>query len=367
MTRVFHLASDLGPNAAAKQLSLVVPALPADRFAQAVGVLGSGQPFGGPVAAAGIDLVRLPLRHAIDANGLLAVARTVRTFRPDVVHAWGPLAARASALLSLPRVGLTPAPPVVVSGCTGAEPGSAGWFTRRVLKRAAAVTATSVAEADRVRTAAGVVATRIPPAVGPTPTPPDRSAFRQSLAIPEDARIVMAAGRFEIASGMKTAAWAFDVLKYTAPDLFLVLVGDGPDRERVARFSRAIGFDDNRVRFAGSRPDAAALVGLADVAWVTHARGGVNFALEAMAAGVVVIALHNPDLAEVIRDGATGRLVPAGDRVRLAAVTDDLLGDPSARERLRAAGRAEAETRFAVGPVVERFAAVYHDVTKAGR
>ena len=97
MTRVFHLASDLGPTAAAKMLSLVAPALPKDRITQEVGLLGPGEPFAQVLVAAGLDVTRLPVRHAIDLTGLAAVGRAVAAFRPDVVHAWGPFAARVAA------------------------------------------------------------------------------------------------------------------------------------------------------------------------------------------------------------------------------------------------------------------------------
>jgi glycosyltransferase involved in cell wall biosynthesis len=357
MTRVFHLAADLGPSAAAKQLSLIAPALPADRFAQAIGVLTPGGPFTGAMAVAGVELLRLPVRYVIDATRLAAVRRAVAAFRPDVVHAWGPFAARVAVVLRTPAT--------VVSGCGSAGTGLTGWLTRKALRSARAVTAATPAEAVRIREAAGVAATVIPPAVLPPPPPPDPGAFRKEFGIPEHGRLLMSAGGFDAAAGLRTAVWAFDILKYADPAVYYVLFGDGPERGRVSRFSQAVGFDDDRVRFAGSKGYVAEVIGLSEVAWVTHLRGGVNIALEAMAAGVPVVAFHNRDLAGVIEDGVTGRLVPAGDRIRLAAATTDLLENPAERSRLGAAGRAAAEARFAPGPVVDRFAALYHDVTSA--
>lgn len=359
MTRVFHLASDLGPTAAAKQLSLVAPALPKDRFTQAVGLLGQGEPFAEPLAAAGLDVSRLPVRHAIDLTGLAAVGRAVAAFRPDVVQTWGPFAARVAAVLRLPNL--------IASGCGAPGAGLSGWLTRRALRTARAVTVTTQAEADRIHSATGVAATRIPPAVAPAPPPPDPAAYRKALGIPDAARLIVTAGGFDAVSGARTAVWAFDILKYADPGVRLVFFGDGPEHARVARFSRAIGFEDHRVHFVGRRAGVAAAVGLAELVWVAHLRGGVNLALEAMAAGVPVVAVQNRDVAEVVADGETGRFVPAGDRIRLAAVTTDLLDDPAERSRLGAAGRVAASGRFAVRPVVERFAGLYHDVTTAGR
>jgi len=346
MTRVFHLASDLGPTAAGKQLSLLVPGLAAAGFTPAVGVLGEPTPFAGAVAAAGVPVLRLPIRHALDANGAAAAARAVVGFGPDVVHAWGPAAVRVCAALRLAGRVTGVRPGVVVTGRGGRPPGDVGRLAWRAVAPAAW--------------------TDLPLAVAPAPPPADAAEFRRAVGVPDSARLVVAAGRFDAASGLKHAVWAFDVLKYAARDVYLVLVGDGPERGRTARFSRAIGFDDDRVRFAGTRPDLPAVFGLAEVAWVTHQRGGANVALEAMAAGVPVVGFDTPAVASVVDDGATGRLVPPGDRVRLAAVTGDLLDDPAARARLGAAARAAA-ARFPPGVVVDRFARIYHDVIPGGR
>jgi glycosyltransferase involved in cell wall biosynthesis len=359
MIRVFHLVGTLGPIAAAKQLSLIAPALPRDRFTQIVGLLGPGEPFANVLTASGVELIRLPIRHAIDMPRLVAMQQAIAAMRPDVIHAWGPLAARVAFLLGRPAA--------VVSGCGVIETGLAGWLTRRALHAARAVTAMTQAEADRIRESANVSATIIPPAVACVTPQPDPAVFRKSLGLPESARLIITAGGFDTNSGELTAVWSFDILKYADPTVHLVLFGDGPDRKRIARFSKSIGFDDDRVRFAGPWADVAAAVGLAEVAWVTHRRGGVNLALEAMAAAVPVIAVHNRDLSEILEDDVTGKLVPAGDRIRLAAVTNDLLNAQEERIRLGKAGQAAVVGRFAPVAVVERYAALYDDVKTLSR
>jgi glycosyltransferase involved in cell wall biosynthesis len=178
---------------------------------------------------------------------------------------------------------------------------------------------------------------------------PDPAEFRRAHDIPADARLVIAAGE------LRAAVWAFEVLKYPTPDLYLVLAGNGPERGPAERFARALGFDDYRVRFTA---DVPAALGLADVAWVTSPRGGVTSALEAMAAGRPVVAAHTPELAEVVEDGVTGRLAPPADPVRLAAVTAELLGDPDQARRLGAAGR-ERAGQFPVAAASDRWSRLY--------
>jgi glycosyltransferase involved in cell wall biosynthesis len=361
MPGLFFLASDLGPSGAAKTLALVVPAL-AERYRVAVGVVGRpGGPFDAALAEAGVPPVPLPVRGPFDIGGLRGTRKWVRAFGPHVLHALGPAAVRLAPFLAHPGAGNPKPCPIVASAVDHPGGGPRGWWTRRMIRGADRVVAATRAEADRYRLL-GVAAERvevIPPGVPPAPPAPDPAAFRKALDIPEDGRLVIAAGGFDPTAPLRSAAWAFDVLRYTLPDVYLVLVGDGPERSRTERFARGVAFDDYRVRFAGPRSDVPALLGLAEVVWVTHARGGVHLALEAMAAGKPVVAADTPELAEVVEDGVTGRRVPAADRVGLAAVTSELLADPALAGRLGAAGLARVAERHTVSGMADRYARLY--------
>jgi glycosyltransferase involved in cell wall biosynthesis len=361
MPGIFFLASDLGPSGAAKALALVVPAL-ADRYRVAVGVLGKpGGPFDAALVEAGFSPVPLPIRGLLDAGGLREARKWVRAFGPHALHAIGPTATRLAPLMTRTGAANGKPRPIIVSAADDPGGGLRGWWTHKILRGVARVVAATHAEAIRYGQL-GVPAERvevIPPGVPPAPPAPDPVAFRKALDIPNGARLVMAAGGFDATSGLRSAAWAFDVLKYPVPDVYLVLVGDGPERIRTERFARSLALDDYRVRFAGVRSDVPALLGLAEVVWVTHARGGINFALEAMAAGKPVVAADTPDLAEVIEDGVTGRLVPPEDRIRLAAMTSELLADPVLAGQFGAAGRARAAERHSVSEMTDRYALLY--------
>jgi glycosyltransferase involved in cell wall biosynthesis len=174
---------------------------------------------------------------------------------------------------------------------------------------------------------------------------------------------IAAVGNFDRHSGLRTAVWAFDVLKYVSPALWLLLIGDGPGREAVDRFGRALGSDDYRVRFAGHCPNVPALLAAAAVTWVTHDRGGLSVAAESLAAGTPVIAFRTPDTESVIDHGTTGILVPHGDRVGLATATADFLLDRLEDLcRLGEAGKRVAAERFAVGPLATATAAAYAEL-----
>jgi glycosyltransferase involved in cell wall biosynthesis len=321
MTRVFYLMSERG--AAGPR-----GALPGDRFA---------------------------VERGCAADGFRKLRASLTRFAPDVLHAVGPAAARFARLL-------TRRAKVVASGVE-----EAGWFTRRALRSADRVVAATHAEAARYH-ALGVPRERtvvIPPGVDAAPPPPDAVAFRRAWDIPDSGRLIIAAGRFDASAGLRSAAWAFDVLKYAAPDAYLVLVGAGPEREPIEQFARSLGFDDYRVRFTGWRDDLPALFGLAEVAWVTHERGGLSVALQALAAGRPVVAAHTPELAEVIENGVSGRLVAPTDRVGRAAVTRELLNDPVAARQLGDAGRDRAVKQHAAEAATGRYAELYEELASS--
>lgn len=358
MHTVFFLASDLGATAGAKQLARLAAALPRDRFAAQVAVLGGADgPAADALRDAGVVVRPTPVRHGIDVGGLRAVRRAVAAANPTVVHAWEPLAVRVSRLVGRP----------VVASAAAADPGGGprGWLTLRGLRGAARVIASSWAEAERYRRlgVSGDNLTRIPPAVAAPGPPPDAAEFRRSLSIPPHARLLFAGDRLDPAAGLRDAIWAFDILRYDTPDLFLVLFGDGPELTALEEFGRALAFDDFRVRFAGPRADLPAALALAELVLVTHDRGGDDLAREAMAAGRPVVGWKTADLGEVIEDGETGFLAARGDRAQLAAKARALLDDAAMRQRVGDTARARVLERFPVGRMVEQFARVYSELS----
>jgi len=361
-----YVASDLGASGPAKLVSLLAPALPRVRFEAAVVDLSGNAAtmMVKPLRDAGVPCYDAALRSVTDLRGLRNLLRVVTAFAPDIVHVGGPEAARALALLSY--AGPAFRVPVVASGLDAPRRGLDAWWHRKLTRRVARFVAPTHAEAARY-VANGVASDRvavIPPAVAPCDPSPDGAEFRATLGIPPAARLVVAAGRFDGVAGLKSAVWAFDVVKYVAPDLHLILVGDGPERERLERFAKALGFDDDRVHFVGVRPDVPQLLRLADLVWVTHERGGVNVALEAMAASKPVVAFRTPDLAEVVIDGVTGRLVTTGDRVQLAAAANELLEAPEAAHALGEAGRHRAIEHYGVPAMASRYAALYDELVR---
>jgi glycosyltransferase involved in cell wall biosynthesis len=108
--------------------------------------------------------------------------------------------------------------------------------------------------------------------------------------------------------------------------------------------------------------ERAIAVQLACAVLITHTQGGVEEALEAMAAGKPVVGWHTPELAEIVDDGVTGFLVPVGDRTALAARTRKLLDEPDVASHMGEAGRARIAGRFSVGRMIEQHVRLYSEL-----
>jgi glycosyltransferase involved in cell wall biosynthesis len=126
------------------------------------------------------------------------------------------------------------------------------------------------------------------------------------------------------------------------------VVGEGPDRDAVAQAIHDRGLAD-RVELTGTREDVAQILARADVFVLSSRSEGMPMsALEAMAAGLPVVATAVGGVPELVVDGETGFLVPPGDAPALSRALDRILGDPDLRRRLGEAGRQRAGGMFAL-------------------
>lgn len=146
-------------------------------------------------------------------------------------------------------------------------------------------------------------------------------------------------------------------------DLRLDLVGDGPDRQHLQFAIDDLGIGD-RVRLLGKRPTAgvAALLQRADAFLHTSCSEGIsNAVLEAMATGLPVVTTGVGGMAEAVRDGIEGYLVPVRDADATAAALFRLAGDPALRERMGTAGRRRVLADFRLDDQIAAFAALLQE------
>lgn len=155
---------------------------------------------------------------------------------------------------------------------------------------------------------------------------------------------------------------AFSLLQQSMSEhhrLKLAIVGDGPLMGQAQALIASEGLSDS-AWLLGERDDIPDLLKTFDVyAQSSLAEGISNTVLEAMAAGLPVVATRVGGNPETVVDGETGRLLPAGDPHTLASVLADYVSRPNIRMQHGAAGRRRAEEQFSLKTMVERYLRVY--------
>lgn len=139
------------------------------------------------------------------------------------------------------------------------------------------------------------------------------------------------------------------------PDLRLQLAGEGPCRASLERRAAERGIS-SRIEFLGHREDVPALLASADVfVLASRSEAFPNGVLEAMAAGVPVVACGVAGLVDLIEDGRTGCLVRADSAPALAAGIERLLRDPALATRVAADAKRLVRERYGFEQMVSAF------------
>lgn len=241
--------------------------------------------------------------------------------------------------------------------------------TRRLCGRAAAVIAIS----EAVRSALPC-AERARVIYNPVAVPPPQPRSRAELGLPADGLLVASVGRMRAWKGHGAFLEAAAQMQH--PDARFVVIGgrvftDERDELDLPRQleSRAAELGlAGRVTFMGHREDLADIwPHLAVVAHTAEAEPFGRVVAEAQVAGIPVAAFRDGGIPEVVADGETGLLVPAGDVAALGEAIDRLLGDPEMRGRMGAAGRERAGVRFDAGGHARAVVGVYAGVVGVRR
>src|SRR5262249_8877975 len=154
--------------------------------------------------------------------------------------------------------------------------------------------------------------------------------------------VLLSIGRFSREKGHADLLQALGSLRSLPQAWKLVLVGIGPERDALGRLAASLEISE-RVVFAGFHPDVARFYAIADLfALPSHSEGSSNVWLEAMMAGVPIVATSAGGNSEILAHEKTALLVPTEDAPALAAAVARLLTQPDLAARLAEAAALRA-------------------------
>lgn len=370
--RVLEIIPTLDRAGAEKQLLLLAADLPREEFEVHVCVLTRLGPLWPEYQAAGVPVTVIGKAWKFDPLALLRLWRVLRRVRPHLVHTWifaanayGRVAAR------LARVGCL----VAGERCVDLWKGTLELAIDRWLARH---TACIVANSPAVRDF--YIQRGLPPdkfEVIPNGVPPLRIApaprgqVLAEMGLPRTARLIALVGRLWPQKRVQDAIWAMDLLRVYPYDVHLLVIGDGPLRRQLERLAAQVD-RPNHIHFLGQRSDVLRLLPHCEMLWSPSAfEGQSNAILEAMAAGIPVVATDIPGTRDLVVHGQTGLLIPTPPRAAQMATINDvvvrglcrhtrhLLENPDLARRLGSAGQQRVQTHFSVERMVHSYAALY--------
>jgi glycosyltransferase involved in cell wall biosynthesis len=186
-----------------------------------------------------------------------------------------------------------------------------------------------------------------------------RDAIRDDLEVGPGQTLILAAGRFCEQKNFGDLVTAMARLKESGCPFRLVIAGDGEQRAELADRVGRLGLE-SEVALPGNLTDLDKILQAADIFVMSSLWEGLPLVLlEAMAAGLPVVAYGIPGIEEVVADGATGLIVPVGEPVSLADGLERLAGDGELRGRLGAAGETRIRTEYSFAEYVEKLSGLY--------
>ena len=338
---LLFLVTNFNRGGAEKILTRCAAGLPRDKYAaQAAALQGQSQAIAGDLTLAGVPVHDLGMRGKGDIRVLARLVRLLERERIQILFTF----MFHPTLLGRVVGRLCRVPVRISSERVMAWEGRG----RRLLNRWTVPLATHVVAVSERVAAYAAREFRIPPdRLSTIVNGVDLNHFRP-VTRDHDAGppVIGCTARLHRKNDHTTLLRAFARLSVRWPEARLLLVGRGPEELRLRTLADALGVS-SRIHFLGEQPDVAPYLAQLDLyVQASVAEGMPNSVLEAMAAGLPVVATAVGGTPEVVLDGQTGLLVPPGDPSALGDALLALLGDRPLAGRFGRAGRARVEAHF---------------------
>lgn len=189
-----------------------------------------------------------------------------------------------------------------------------------------------------------------------------RPSKAQLFGLPAESLVFSTVAVLREPKGIQHMLRALPDLLAKEPRIYYVIVGDGEHRGALERLASSLGIA-SRVVFLGHRKDIPNILAASDFFVYPTLQDALPTALlEAMAAGVPIVASRVDGVPEILEDEATGLLVPPGDPDRLAEACGRLLDDAALAGRLTAAARETIRERFEINRQAGVILALYEKI-----
>lgn len=309
------------------------------------------------VARAGEPLISrledVPGLELAGSRGTLSAVR--RIGKPDLIHVHEGRSLRSAWLNSL-----LSGSPFLITRRVLSVPGR-HWLNRSMYRRAAAVATLSHAVGRALRELDPSLQFRVIPSATSGPVPPRAESLRHRWG--GEFVVGHVGALVDADKGQRLIIQVAERLRELRPGLRFVLVGSGPDETMLRQFAEGV----PGVVFEAHTDQVSRCLAAFDLFLFPSRREGLgSILLDAMAAGLPVVATRVGGIPELIEEGRNGRLVEAGDVDGLARAVADLAADPAARMRIGEANRQRAR-EFSPGLMAERYLALYREITGAAQ
>ena len=369
--RVLHLITSFEIGGTERQAVELLKRLDAERYDVRLAVLRNDGPFYSEIEARFPDVPEFPLTSFYDANALkqlLQLRRLMLRDRIDILHAhdfYSSFIGAAAARLSGVRV----------IACQRhlklSDRRAHKWATRVIHRLAHRILVNSEAIRDYIiehdSAPLGKIVVIRNGVVPVTSSTDPSDELRRELGLDAGSTLVGMVARLQEVKGHRFFMEAASRVLHSRPETHFVLVGDGPLRTEIESQSAALGITDH-VHLLGDRADVSRLVGAFDLLVLASLHEGLpNAVMEAMAAGVPVVATSVGGTKELIADGKTGYLAPPSDSAALADRIQFALGDEVHREEIVSAARRRITSAFGIERMVESVETLYQELTEEWR
>ena len=356
---VLYLITELSAGGAQSALLRLLTGLDRDRFFPSVACLYNGDsPVAQSIRALDIPVFDASMGSRADIGALLSLYRRIQGARPAILH---------SSLFHANLLGriigrLTDVPIIVCSERTMAMESEWRYVINRwTIGMVDRVTAVSDNVHDFCISQIGLPADKLT-VIHNGVDLPNKSASdaRAELGLPPDGVVIGAVSRLYAVKGVQFLVRAL----VDTEAQYLVIIGDGPQRPTLELLADRLGVAD-RIHWAGHRPNARNLMPAFDLFVQPSLHEGMpNTVLEAMAAGLPVVATAVGGTPEAVIDGSTGLLVPPKDPHALSVAISRLVASPELRRTMGNAGRARMQQRFSAEEMVQKTVRLYDELLK---